>query len=271
MKRRWIWAVVFFALALLTDLQAPAFAQVLAGPDDLPSLGTFRVDRVIDGDTLVLDDGRQVRLTGIQAPKLSLGRPNVSDWPLGPEAKTVLEDMLLGQTVTLKSPGEPLDRHERLLAHVVTRDGHWAQGDMVEKGFARVYTFADNPHLAPELLERERAARAERRGIWAKAFYIVRTPVTLDDATGTFQIVEGTVVSAQRIKNTVYLNFGNDWRTDFTVSFDAKMLDDFRALGLDPLTWKDKRVRVRGWIQDKNGPLITLTHPQALEAPPLGK
>jgi endonuclease YncB( thermonuclease family) len=51
------------------------------------------VVEVIDGDTVVLDDGKEVRLVGIQAPKLPLNRPNFKEWPLAPEAKDELEKL----------------------------------------------------------------------------------------------------------------------------------------------------------------------------------
>jgi hypothetical protein len=44
--------------------------------------GAERIDSVADGDTVILDDGRQVRLVGTQAPKLPLGRPCFVKWPL---------------------------------------------------------------------------------------------------------------------------------------------------------------------------------------------
>ena len=52
---------------------------------------------VVDGDTVVLEDGRRVRLVGIQAPKLPLGRPGFERWPLADEAKHALESLVLGE------------------------------------------------------------------------------------------------------------------------------------------------------------------------------
>ena len=60
---------------------------------------------VIDGDTVVLDDGKEVRLVGIQAPKLPLNRPNFKEWPLAREAKDELEKLVLNQRVTLSYGG----------------------------------------------------------------------------------------------------------------------------------------------------------------------
>ena len=63
------------------------FSAVEAGAGALVKSGQGRVVDVVDGDTLFLDNGVQVRLVGIQAPKLPLGRRNFKTWPLAKDAK----------------------------------------------------------------------------------------------------------------------------------------------------------------------------------------
>ncbi len=133
-----------------------------------------QVVEVIDGDTLVLDDGRTVRLVGIQSPKLPLGRTGFEAWPLAEEAKAALSELTLGREVGLAYGGRQIDRHGRALAHLFDQAGLWIQGALIDRGMARVYSFADNRALVPELLARERAARAAARGIWALRAYAVR-------------------------------------------------------------------------------------------------
>src|SRR3546814_9669358 len=72
-----------------------------------------------------------------------------------------------------------------------TPEGVWVQGEMLRRGMARVYTFADNRALVAEMLALEREARAARRGIWGHPFYAVRRHDALDRHIGTFQLVEG--------------------------------------------------------------------------------
>ena len=74
-------------LLLLLAVAAPAAAQ-FEGEITAPERG--RAVEIVDGDTLVLEDGLQVRLVGTQAPKLPLGRPNFQTWPLATEAKAAL-------------------------------------------------------------------------------------------------------------------------------------------------------------------------------------
>lgn len=236
-------------------------------PQELAVAGLDRVVSVVDGDTVVLADGREVRLTGIQAPKLPLSRPNFKTWPLAPEAKTALENLSLGRDITLHVDGNGQDRHRRVLAHGVMSDGTWLQGAMVAQGLARVYTFPDNRRLGAALLEREKAARADRRGIWQLAYYAIRSadPDALEKDFGTFQLIEGEVVDTARVRNWTYLNFGEDYRTDFTISINRKDWKMFEEGGLDLLALEGKTVRARGWVKDFNGPLIEATHPEQIE------
>ncbi|HER25886.1 MAG TPA: thermonuclease family protein, partial [Rhodospirillales bacterium] len=153
----------------------------------------------------------------------------------------------------------------RLLAHLYLDNGDWVQGEMLRDGMARVYSFADNRALIGQMLALEGAARQARRGIWAEPFYRVRNADSLEGLFGTFQVIEGTVRDAQTVRKMTYLNFSDDWRTDFTISITRRALKSFAALGLDPLTLKGRKVRVRGWIKKRNGPLIEASHPEQIE------
>ena len=205
---------------------------------------------------------------GLQAPKLPLGRPGFPTWPLAAESKHALAVLVLDKRVTLAHGGAPKDRHGRLLAHLTGPAGAWVQGAMLEAGMARVYTFPDNQALAAEMLAAERRARAARRGIWGHPFYALRTPTNAGEHVGTFQVVQGRILDVARVKSRVYLNFGPDWRTDFTVTLDARARRRFAKAGLDPLSLKDRSVRVRGWLKRRNGPAIEATHPEQIEVLP---
>lgn len=224
---------------------------------------------VMDGDTFGLDreiDGRTaVRLVGIQAPKRSAGRPDSGPKALAENARDTLADLVLNRTVGLRFTGPRTDRHGRLLAHAYRDDGAWIQGEMLERGLARVLSFEDNPALAAEMLALEDAARKQGLGIWSDSFYAVRAPEQAGKDIGSFQIVEGRIVKAARVKRYVYLNFGADWRTDFTVSVPVKHLRRFSDAGLDLLTLSGRDIRVRGWLKEYNGPMIDATHPEQIE------
>lgn len=227
--------------------------------------GTAKVVVVVDGDTVMLEDGRQVRLVGIQAPKLPLGRDGFEPWPLAEAAKSQLETLALGKTVRLGYGGRRLDRHGRVLAHLTTREGRWLQGEMLRAGLARTFSFRDNRSRVLEMLSLEREARAGRRGVWAEPFYAVRRAEALEQEIGSFQLVDGRVLAAARVRGRIYLNFGADWKTDFTITLDPKTRRLFEAEGIDWAAFEGKLLRVRGWIDSFNGPMIEVSHPEQIE------
>ncbi len=253
-------ALLVFALVVFLPLVAGA-----GTPGALSTAGDAVVASVVDGDTVVLDDGRQVRLVGIQAPKLALGRAGFEDWPLASESKAHLEALSLGKRVTLRLPTTAADRHGRVLAHLVTVAGIWLQGEMLSSGMARVYTFNDNRLLAAEMLDREAAARNRAAGLWGLEFYKLRTPWTVRHDINTFQVIEGRVVDVATVGKWTYINFGKNWRTDFTARFDRKAAKLFDHAGLDAPALKGQRVRVRGWVHQRNGAMVDITHPEQVE------
>lgn len=223
------------------------------------------VGSVIDGDTLVLEDGTEVRLVGIQAPKPPLGWPATAPWRLAGKARTALADLTEGARVRLHFGGRRGDRYGRHLAHLERSDGLWIQGAMLRQGLARVYSFADNRALIGDMLALEREARARSLGIWNDPHYRIRDPQEVAEYVGGFQLVEGVVVDSALIRRVTYLNFGADWRTDFTVRIAPAAGKLFAKAGLDPLLLKGKRIRVRGWIKSWNGPMIEPSHPGQIE------
>ena len=254
------------ALAALTSVSATALAC-----EDLRMAPGGTVVEVTDGDTVVLDNGLVVRMIGTQAPKLPLGREGFPTWPLAPEAKAALEELALGKAVHLGYGGEEIDRYERALAHVFVEgpDGPvWAQQAMVAQGLARVYSFPDNRKCLDLLFAAEGRARMAGLGIWRDPYYSVRAadaPGDLLARAGQYELVEGRVLLADQSGGLVYLNFGRFWKEDFTAVIEAPALRLFKAEGFDPMVLEGALVRIRGWVDERDGPRIEVTHPEQIE------
>jgi micrococcal nuclease len=246
-------------------LAAASLAACGAGPipQSLQPGETARVAEVLDGDSLRLANGLVVRLAEIDAPRVQPGDP------LGAQATQALRALVAGKTVTLRYGGLRRDKRGRALAQVFTTgpQGVWLQRELLARGLARVHTWPDNRAEARQLLAAEAAARGARRGLWASAAYGVRAadPNQLIRFDKSFQVVEGVVREAAERRGRVYLNFGDNYRTDFTVSVDpaATRLWPGGAAGVQSL--QGKRIRVRGWLSDYNGPSIRASHPEQIE------
>jgi micrococcal nuclease len=101
----------------------------------------------------------------------------------------------------------------------------------------------------------------------ARAYHVVDAtrPEALRPRVQTFQIVEGKVAVVGRTSGWTFLNFGDDWKQDFTAAIAAKHAKAFAEsdVALDGL--EGRRIRVRGWIERWNGPAIKVTHPEQIE------
>lgn len=248
---------LLFILLLLFPIAAAAGVLVKSGQG--------RVVKVVDGETLFLDDGVQVRLVGIQAPKLPLGRRNFKTWPLAGEAKQVLETLTLGRQITLSYGGQRLDRYGRALAHLHRDDGLWIQERLLHMGLARVYSFRDNRAMVPEMLAAEQTARAAKLGIWGHQWYRIWQQENLRAGVEGFQLIEGIVLNSALVRGRIYLNFGQDWRQDFTITVQPRDRRLFDRAGFDYQGLAGHRVRVRGWLKHYNGPSIEASHPEQIE------
>jgi endonuclease YncB( thermonuclease family) len=253
-------------LTLLALLALLAWAPAHAAPAEaLEDGGRHPVVEIVDGDTLVLEGGLQVRLVGIQAPKLPLDRPGFKKWPLADEAKAALDALTRGRTVGLKYGGRRRDRHGRALAHLFTEDGRWIQGALLAQGMARVYSFRDNRRMVAEMLALERQARAANRGIWGHPYYRVLRATETPQFIDSFQLVEARVHRVAVVRGRLYINFAEDWRRDFTVSFRSRDRASLDRAGFDYHALEGRRVRVRGWLKNWNGPMIEATHREQIE------
>ncbi|MGE0630182.1 MAG: thermonuclease family protein [Hyphomicrobiaceae bacterium] len=238
-----------------------------------PSGKARSVARVLDGETVVLGGGTELRLTGALAPRAFDSATEASIWPPADLARATLESLLLGRTITIRPPsGRATDRYGRLLAQafVAAPDDRmlWVQEEMVRRGAARAYAPVGEEHCLAALIEAENTARAGKVGLWREAAYAVRPASdipTLLRLEGTFQIVEGRVHQVSPRRTLVYVNFDQDWRRDFTILARGRALRAIQAEGLDLAKLQGRRVRVRGWIMRRGGPMIEIGHAAEVE------
>ncbi len=260
------------ALAVSASITVAASAADPRGPCDAPlpeSLvadGEENVQAVLDGQTILLESGQQVRLVGLQVPVPESDDAHETQVRLAVEARDALARAVSSRAVALHHDGRRADRYGRALAQVVrVDDGLWIQGYLLCRGLARVHSFGDNRTAVVAMLAVERAARLSQAGLWAEPeFWILsadRAAVGLHD----FGLVEGRVHSVAIVRGRAYLNFGADWRTDFTVAIAPKERRLFEAEGRSIEGYRGRFVRVRGWIKSFNGPMIEVTHPEQIE------
>jgi micrococcal nuclease len=272
---------VFGKLLVLAALSLTCVSSAMAAACKGEDGGVSLVTAVSGGDTLILEDGRAVRLTGILGPKPGPDGPSAAARAL---MEAALSGLVLGKKVSLQLDERKRDRYGRMLAQVlVVSDGEpvWVQASLIGDGLARVMSFKDTRLCVRELLKLEDEARRARKGHWETGFFAVRGAEAEDllfRLEQSYEIVEGTVTTVAEIKGKTYLNFGQNWRRDFTAFVPPQDAGSMAGSGApqekpsahegssSPLaSLSGRRVRVRGWLKNFNGPSITVTHPEQIE------
>jgi endonuclease YncB( thermonuclease family) len=251
--------IAAFALLLATAISAEALANCRREP-----LGAGRVQAVMDGRTLLLSDGREVRLAGIELAPAD---------PHGDAARAALAMLLAGRAIALTGPGLASDRYGRIAAQVFddapdATATPSAQRALLAGGHAMVAARVGDAACAAELLAAERGARAENLGLWADPRHAIRKaddPAAILAERGRFTLVEGFVLSVRESGGTIYVNFGRRWSEDFTVTVQKRSERAFKAAGLELKALARRPVRVRGVIEERGGPWIEAMRPEQIE------
>ncbi len=219
--------------------------------------GLFTVKKVYDGDTVLLEDGRKIRLLGINTPEITHGkRPGEAG---GEQAKSWLTNKLLNQPVRLEIGVENTDKFGRTLAHVFNAQNDSINLQLVALGMASVDIFPPNLAYAEQLTAAERQAESNRLGIWQMPEY---APIAIERLVAAkphgWTRVIGKITAVQATPHGVNLEFSDL----FTARIEQRNVPLFGDLN----NYTNKTVEVRGWIQPRKGhPVMLLRHPSAIK------
>ncbi|MDM3872525.1 thermonuclease family protein [Porticoccus sp. W117] len=195
------------------------------------------IAKVVDGDTVRLQDGRKVRLIGINAPEL--GRDGKPGQPFSRAAQKTLQQFL-GKQARLLLDNDKKDKHGRVLAHLYNLNGDSAEAHLLNSGLAWHVAIPPNLSLAQCLADAEQRARQQRLGLWSSTG--IKPVEAKQVSQGGFQIVSGKVTDVRFTKGGWWINIGPQIAaviySENQHRFDRKQL---AAL-------KGKTVSVRGWI-----------------------
>jgi endonuclease YncB( thermonuclease family) len=235
--------------AALPATRAPAQPACTHTP-----VGTATVAQVRDGRTLLLGDGRELRLVAIEPS------------PLG---RAMLQRLAAGQEVRIETIGAGHDRYGRLTGFVFAgKATQPLQVALLEAGAARGGVPVGSRACAEALLAAEQAARAAELGVWADPNFAplaAKNVYRLEAERGQFTLVEGKVLSVRTSRGTIYINFRRRWTRDFSVVVLGRRQKVFAATGVDPQQLEGRRIRVRGWIEQRRGPVIEAEWPEQIE------
>jgi endonuclease YncB( thermonuclease family) len=243
--------IKLIAAALPCSLILAAVADpARAAGCNFESQGEGRVAAVIDARSFRLQDGREVRLAGIEpvATEKANGNP-----------RSALSAIVADREVTLRGQDDTPDRYGRQPAFVFLDGSDTSvQSQLLEQGNALVSSTVTDKDCASSLTAAEAAARQARRGTWADPAAIknAESPGDILAGIGQFTLVEGKVLSVRQAGATTYLNFGRNWTRGFAVTISRRMVSAFEAAGIVLKSLENRRIRVRGWVEMRGGPRI---------------
>lgn len=243
---RHLGASAFMPVMLLALSAAPTRAS--ESPCMAERAGEGRVASVVDARTFRMQDGREVRLAGVEEAASSLTARS--------HQRAALESLAGGRDIILRgSPNE--DRYGRIVAFAVVRgQDSPIQAQLIADGHLLVTAAIDDQDCVLFLRRREARARQARRGIWAEptALKNAEMPGDILAVVGQFVVAEGRVHSVREAGATLYINFGRRWTQDFAVTISRRSVADFEAAGVSLKSLERRRVRVRGWVEQRGGP-----------------
>ncbi|QVM96487.1 MULTISPECIES: thermonuclease family protein [unclassified Pseudomonas] len=248
-----------FFMGAIWQLPALAFC---AAPVDAQVVS---VRQVVDGDTLRLNDGRSVRLIGINAPEI--GRKGRSSEAFAEAARQRLQALVKasGGQVGLVPGVEARDKYGRTLAHVYGRSGDNFEAQLLSEGLGYRVAVAPNVALAGCQAQAERAARQAGKGLWRQS---PLTPASAVRQSG-FALISGKVMDIQRNRGGIWIEIDDS----LVLQVPARLQRNFPSSFFTDL--KGRSIEARGWVLDRSRKgglkpgqqrwLLPLTDPSMLE------
>jgi endonuclease YncB( thermonuclease family) len=250
------------ALAFCAMLAASMGAAYADGCAFEPQ-GEGRVAAIIDARSFRLEDGREIRLAGIEPFLADKSRDKKTVDEKSSDQKSndtsALSAIIAGREVTLSGQDDTPDRYGRQPAFVfLAASATPVQALLLAQGAALASPTVTDKGCALVLAAAEAEARRAKLGAWGTPMAIknAESPGDILAGIGRFTVVEGNVLSVRQAGTTTYLNFGRNWTQDFAVTISRRTLPLFEAAGIALKSFEKRRIRVRGWVEARGGPRI---------------
>jgi len=231
----------------------------------------YTVSEVIDGDTVTIKGfDASVRYLGIDTPEI-LTEDSPGD-PLAEKARNLNRRIVNGKKVRLEFDKQKYDDYGRLLANVFV-DTTFVNEEIVRSGLARALIIKPNEKYASRILEAERQAKRERRGIWGKLSelnpppenkrFLIK-PSQASRYVGERVVVRGKITDFRKSNKVLVLNMEDD--LDLVIFPNS--WDNFSFFGIIPEKYYvGEPVEVIGRVKMYKGtPEIIVSHPISIRS-----
>lgn len=208
-------------------------------PGALPEV---KVQRVVDGDTLRLVDGRNVRMIGLNTPELAHQGRSVEAFAESAQKRLQALVKASGGRVLLQVGQQGKDHYGRTLAHVYDDQGRNLEAQLLAEGLGYRVAVAPNLTLVRCQQAAERSARQAQVGLWQRS--PVQAPGQL--SRGGFALVQGRVQRVERNGGGVWLELDGP----LVLHIAPRVRDNFDLRAVQKL--EGRMIEARGWVVDRS-------------------
>lgn len=221
------------------------------------SLPAFKVSKVFDGDTILLEDGRKIRLLGINTPEIASFNKQAEVG--GDKAFNWLKQQLSDKKVSIETDVEQFDKYGRTLAYIFREDNTFINLELLKTGLAFLSLFPPNLKYADSLIHAQQNAIQNNLGIWTEKEYATARYDTLNlDNYHGWKRLTGQAQTIYTTKNSHYLAFSEQ----VSIQIEQKYLDLFPPLD----SYLHKKLEVRAWPYVlKQKFIIPVKHPAQIQ------
>ena len=228
---------------------------------------------ITDRLEIALGDGRQARLVGLDLPD-----PRRGDPASAAAVRLFLTKWLVGREVGIHALSAKPDRWNRIVVELYAPTPYGgspadaARGEtsvsmvLIAAGLARFWPEPEALACATSRLAAEAEARNKRLGLWLDPYYAVVDTADLDklrERDGQFTLVEGTPSRVGEGRSRYFIDFGP--HRGFTIVIPKRRTKAFERAGMTISALAGARIRVRGALDDRFGPRMTISEPEDIE------
>ncbi len=232
---------------MLAVFALPSAAQAALCPTDRIE-EQVQVGKVVDGDTLLLSDGRKLRVIGINTPELAHEERPAE--PLAVTATQFVQDQIDKQPqINLRFDEQRHDKYGRMLAHVFLADGNSLSALLARHGYGQAVNIAPNNWNSACYFAQDNDARQHRRGVWKLPRYLPVEARRLTWSTRGFYLVKGKVIRVGKSRQAFWLQLDSTGHPAVAIRVPHKYTRNFN---FSVTALLGKNVEARGWLYPVN-------------------
>ncbi len=257
-NKKYLLLVIIICLLLSINVEAIDYKNVKVSEKYLQKLEKVHVEKVIDGDTIVIENGETIRFIGVDTPEYE-------ESFYAKTATAFTKNKLLNRDVYIELDKDKFDKHGRILAYIYTEEGKFFNALLLQKGRAMLLSVPPNTKYMKIMQEMAKQARDNESGLWEDL--PILSWKNAGDYQGKLAIIRGKIIATYDSGKATFLNFDKEyWHTFSAVIFNNNM---YRFNFSPAEYYLEKRVRIMGKIKIyKNSHEIIVRSPAQIKVLP---